>query len=182
VVPGTPGRVIVRIASTPSRRRGTVIAFRAGIRLASLQLSMARVLRVLAAIAFAIAFALPGVTDEGGENGSGTGVWVLPSAACAPVVCGVPREVRTVPCNVDCVMRVSSDCGHTGATFVDDMTGLPVALQVSGSQVRLAASLLQALAGAARPTATVLIVDGHQFGYALTITVNAGGTATIRVY
>ncbi len=144
---------------------------------------MAALLRLLAAVAMAVALALPGVSDEGGENNGGVGVWVLPRASCVPPIAAAPRAVRNgVPIAQDCLMKVSDECGPTAATFVDDMSGLPVSLHVSGSVVRVPASLLQALAAMPLPTASVLITDSQHVGYVALIAVHANGTATIRVF
>jgi hypothetical protein len=145
---------------------------------------MVSVLRVLVAAALALVIALPGVGFQGpGTNSGGVGVWVLPFAAPLTPPGGEPRATRTgLSIAQDCVLELSPDCGPVVATFVDDMTGEPVALHVSGSLVRIPASLMQALVGLPQPTATIVIADSEQRGYVIEITVAAGGTASVRVY
>jgi hypothetical protein len=144
---------------------------------------MAALLRVLVATALAIALALPGVSDEGGENSGGLGVWVLPRASFVPPIPATPRDTRSAhSISQDCVMQLSSECGAAAGTFVEDMAGVPVALQVTGSTVRIPAALLQAMALHPSATATVIVTDSQQLGYVVRIAMNGNGTATIRVF
>lgn len=144
---------------------------------------MTSLLRLLAALALAICLALPGVGDDGGENGGGTGVWVLPRATYLTPPCGgAPRaSLLAHSIHQDCVMQVSEEVGAATASFVDNLSGVPCALPVVGTSVRIPAALLQSLAGLSLPTATVLIADAAQIGYVIHITVNGDATATIRV-
>jgi hypothetical protein len=143
---------------------------------------MATMLRVLVAAALALALALPAVGDEGGENTGGMGVWVLPRWSFVAAVPGPVRDCRQAhPIGADCVMQISSECGPAAATLVDELSGLPVSLPVSGSLVRIPATLLQALAQSSAP-ATVVVADSEQRGYVMTITFGAPGTATISVH
>lgn len=144
---------------------------------------MASFFRLLAAFAVAICLALPGVGSEGGENGGGTGVWVLPRATfLTPPSGAAPRDMLAAH-NItqNCVMQMSEEVGIATATFVDDMSGIPVELAVNGSIVTIPAVLLQSLVGLSTPTATVLIADAAQMGYVIQILARTDGTATIRV-
>ena len=67
------------------------------------------------------------------------------------------------------------------ATFVDSISQVPTGLVVSGRQVQIPATLLQALAPFAGATATVVIADASQLGYVIQITVHANNTATLNV-
>ena len=139
--------------------------------------------RILAALALAIALALPAVGGEGGETGGGTGVWVLPGARYLSIgPLGAVRESRSFGITQDIVMQISSQGGIASATFVDDLTMLPVSLPMSGMQVRIPSSLLQALSESSSPTGTIMIVDAQQFGYLMRLTVSSAGQATVDVY
>ena len=139
-------------------------------------------LRVLAALALALALALPAVGDEGGENSGGMGVWVLPRPSFVPPLPAVSRATRPFSITRDCVLQLSADCGPASGTIVDDVTGVPVALQVSGSTVRIPAALLQALAQDSTSTATAIISDSQQLGYVIKITFTGQGSASVTVY
>jgi hypothetical protein len=142
---------------------------------------MALLLRLLFAFAVAIALALPGFGDEGG--GGDGGVWVLPACAQGPAPCGEARDVRTgVAVGRDLVLQVSQGCGPTTATFVDEMSGVPVSLQVSGSLVRVPSSLLMALTQLPSPSATIVIMDSQHRGYVIQVVVSSDGTASVRVF
>lgn len=143
---------------------------------------MTSLIRVLAAIAFAICLALPGVGSDGGENGGGTGVWVLPRATClTPPIGAAPRDQKTVPIQADLQMQMSAEVGVACATFIDDTSGVPMALSVTGSLVTIPATLMQSLAGLSSPSGTIVIADAMQVGYVIQIVVHSNGTATIRV-
>src|SRR5204863_6393389 len=120
-------------------------------------------------------------------NAGGTGVWILPRAGCVNIGLGlnaVARETRVLqaPLNADCGMLMSVEVGNAVATFVDTLSAVPVSLPVNGSQVRLPASLLQALAQTPTRTASVLITDAAQVGYVMHISIDPQtGNATIRV-
>ena len=142
---------------------------------------MTTLIRILVALAFAIILALPGIGGDGPEGG-GTGVWVLPRGTSLTAPGGAPpRDVRTIATTQDCVMEMSPEVGTATATFVDSVTAVPTALPVSGSHVRIPAALMQTLVGLTIPTATILIADDAQVGYVIYVTVNANGTATVRV-
>ncbi len=138
--------------------------------------------RVLVAVALAIWLALPGVGGDGGENGGGTGVWVLPRAQFLTQQLGAVPRASLSQHNLaqDVFMQLSPEIGVAMATFVDSATGVPVALPVNGTIVRLPANLLQAMAAAHVSTASILITDAVQVGYLITIVI-VNGKANIFV-
>jgi hypothetical protein len=143
---------------------------------------MALLFRVLVAVAIAIALALPGFGDEGGEGNSG-GVWVLPMCSQGPATSCQPRaSLAGVPLGNELVLQVSAGCGPATATFVDEVTGVPVSLQVSGSLVRVPSSLMSALVELPSPKATIVIMDSQHRGYVIEIVANSNGTAALRAY
>ncbi len=95
--------------------------------------------RILAALAIAICLALPAVSGEGGETGGGSGVWVLPRASCLAAPSPVARISSPVMAVGEITLNIDPELGPVVATMVDDMTGLPMALPVVGSQVRVPA-------------------------------------------
>ncbi len=146
---------------------------------------MKNTLRWLVAFALAICMALPVLGGEGGENGGGTGIWILPRANFLTMNGGAaaPRDVRTVGLSQDVLMEVHTDLGSVSATFVDQVSGSPVALQVQGRVVRVSASLLQMLGTMSTKTAYITIADATQLGYLIRISVDPiAGTATIQVF
>jgi hypothetical protein len=139
--------------------------------------------RILAALALAIGLALPAVGGEGGETGGGTGVWVLPASRFLCVdPPGAPRESRSFGITQDIVMQVSSQGGVSTATFVDDLTALPVSLPMTGSLVRIPSSLLQSLSESSSPSGTIMIVDAQLLGLLMRLTISTQGLVTIEVY
>lgn len=128
-----------------------------------------------------VMLALPGIGGEGGENGSGTGIWVLPRGThLTPGAGGTPREVRTVQANQPCTMQMSFDVGQASAILVESMSGTSTSLSVNGSFLTLSASLLQALLNAST-TASIMVADELQFGYVLHLRTN-DGKIEISVY
>lgn len=127
------------------------------------------------ALVFLIALALPGFGDDGGGNGGGTGVWVLPRANFLTAQTGSSSVLAasSAPIAQDRWLQMSPDVGVATATFVDDASGVAVSLQVTGSLVRVPAALLQALALSSAPQAQILISDATQLGYLITVNVNA---------
>lgn len=142
---------------------------------------MATLVRLLAVVVLGVVLALPGVGGEGGENGSGTGIWVLPRGThLAPGTSGPPREIRTVQAGQPCTMQMSFDVGQATAILVESVSGTSSALAVNGSFLTLSASLLQALLDASA-TATILVADELQFGYVLGLRAHEG-KIEVRVY
>lgn len=145
---------------------------------------MTTTLRILLTLALAAFLVLPGFGGDGGENGGGTGIWILPRASSCVTASpgGVPRDQRCfASLQSDVVMQVSSDCGSVGATSLDDLTCVPSALPVLGNSIRVPASLLQMLA-ASHAKATVVVMDSQGIGYTLLVTASTTSGALIRVY
>jgi hypothetical protein len=135
--------------------------------------------------ALLLAFALPGFGDDGGENGGGSGVWVLPRACFLTPLSGSTPPLASMQrsINQDLVLQLSAEVGVASGTFLESLASVPVAVPVSGSTARVSASLLQSLALLPVPQATVVISDASHLGYVLKITVTAAtSTALIQVY
>lgn len=146
--------------------------------------TMKSLLRPLVAIALAVWLALPLFGSDGGDNAGGTGIWILPRATflASGMSMATPRATKDLlSLGQDVVMEVSSECGACSATFFDEVSGQPVALQASGGLVRLPAALLQALAGAAGTKAHIVITDANQLGYLLTIDRREDGSLVLKV-
>jgi hypothetical protein len=143
---------------------------------------MTNLIRCLLALALAIGLVLPVVGGEGGENGGGTGVWILPRANFLSTSMSVPRDTRTIPVNVDAILQVSNEVGVCSATSLDGLTGLPVSLPVVGNQVVVTAALLQSIGSLPSKCANVVIADASQVGYLVRITVLQNGTALVQVF
>lgn len=141
--------------------------------------------RALLALLLAAWFTLPSTGDDGGENAGGTGVWILPrSTFLAATACtggGVPREAKTFTLASDIVLALSSEVGEATATWIDEIAGVAVSLPISGGQVRVPATLLQALGNAPLRQATIVIADASHAGYVLEVDVAANGTVTVGV-
>src|SRR5688572_13626591 len=109
----------------------------------------------LLALALVAWLAVPGVGGDGGENGGGTGVWVLPRAST--LTCstgsGVPIACESRPITQDFFLLLSSEVGVASATLVDACSGLPVSLPVIGTVLRVPASLLQTISHNPVPSA-----------------------------
>lgn len=145
---------------------------------------MMSLLRPLVAIALAVWLALPLVGNEGGDNASGTGIWILPRATflASGMSQAAPRATKELlAIGQDVVMEVSSECGACSATFVDELSGQPVSLQAGGGLVRVPAALLQSLAGAAGTKAHIVITDANQLGYMLTVDRRVDGALVLKV-
>jgi hypothetical protein len=143
--------------------------------------------RILAALALAICLALPAIGGEGGGSGetSGGGVWVLPRSGCMFGLSSwssmAPRDTHQFAISSDVVLQASTEVGIASAIFLDDLSGLPVSLNVSGTQVRIPTALMLGLAQSPGTGATIMIVDAQMQGYLMRLSINAG-QATITVY
>lgn len=143
--------------------------------------------RILLALALAVWVALPGVGRDGAQNAGGTGVWILPRAvylSSNSSISSAPRATKVLqaPLTADVSMMMSVEVGNAVATFVDQVSAVPVALPVNGSNVRIPASLLQALSQSSNPSASILITDAAQIGYVIRVDIDQStGIATIRV-
>lgn len=154
---------------------------------------MKSTLRNVLALVVAFWLAIPTTSSDtlGGENNSGTGVWILPCCAqvnnlTGGVGSGAPRmEITIAGLTGDIGLRVSDQCGAVAATFIDDISGLPVSLPVAGRVVVLKESLLRALAQSAAHNviakASIVVTDALQRGYVLRIAAHAGGRFVLQV-
>ncbi len=144
---------------------------------------MVATLRFLLALAIAALLAMPIVSGDGGENGGGTGIWILPRATFLAGGCSsTPVDQKAVPSlAADLVMQVSTECGSCTASLVDDVSGVPVSLTVVGNRVRLPASLLQAL-GASAAKASLVILDAQGYGYSMSVSVSPASGVLVKVY
>jgi len=124
-----------------------------------------------------LAIPTPGDEGEGGENASGTGVWILP--ACAAIdpaqldpSCPTRGQFVCSDMSKPVKMKVSQAMGCATGTFTDDVLGTPVSLSVSGSVVEVPASLMATLAQSPNRVATIVVSDSEQKGYVLRVTVS----------
>lgn len=135
---------------------------------------MTTLLRFLAIGLLAALLALPGRGHDGGENGSGTGVWVLPRAThLGPTTGCAPRATFAVAPNKACILRASDDVGVSIGTLVDEDSGVVASVAVVGRDIYLPASMVQALVQAGAK-ATIVVIDGAQLGYVIDVSVVAG--------
>lgn len=140
--------------------------------------------RVLVAIALAVWLAMPILGNDGGDNAGGTGIWILPRAGylAANSQEAVAREQRNVPSfGQDLQVAVSSECGACGATFLDEVSGQPVALQSVGGVVRIPAALLQSLPQGDGTKAHIVISDASQLGYLMRVERREDGSLVVKV-
>jgi hypothetical protein len=141
-------------------------------------------LRGLLLVGLILGLTLRGISGEGGDNAGGTGIWILPQAgSLTQGPPGAPRAVLNLASlNQDVNLSVSVQCGMVSASFVDGLSQAPVSLPVTGSVVRLHASLLQAMAAAGSTHASIVIVDAAQVGYRIEVVVDCAlRTAIIKV-
>lgn len=144
--------------------------------------------RALLALLFAAWLAMPSLGDEGGENASGGGVWILPCAAVVDETALQSGAVGPQRCQLashsvgqELRMQVASNLGMVSAVLASPLSSDPLPLQVDGSIVVVSRSLLQALA-AGKTAAHILIVDAQQSGYIIDLSIDATGTtATLNV-
>ncbi|MBM3963040.1 MAG: hypothetical protein FJ306_14235, partial [Planctomycetes bacterium] len=105
--------------------------------------------------------ALPGIGGDGGPNGGGTGVWVLPAAtflSAAPAT--IARDTHmSVSTSEDLRFMASGEVGEVVALFIDEFSGVPMALPVNGREVTVPAAVLGAMAQAVGARADIVIVD-----------------------
>ncbi len=149
---------------------------------------MKLLVHLLLVLATVLAWTLPVPGGEGGENAGGTGIWILPrcsgmhtgSAGLPP---GPPRlcgPVRDVSRDID--LQVSEEMGQSVAVLLDDGSGLPQSLPVSGQTIRIPAAMLTALAGA-RLGADVIVLDAANNGYRMRIVCDEEqGSLSLAVY
>lgn len=145
---------------------------------------MKALLRFVVASLLAIAMALPSLGGDGGPNGGGTGVWVLPAASflsAAPTAS--PRDSHvSISTSESLQFKVSDEVGQIVALFFDELSGAPVALPINGREVTVPAALLSAMSQRVGARADVLIADASLRGYVVKIVIAEDRTATVRVF
>lgn len=132
---------------------------------------MNAIARLLLAVFLAALIVLPTVGSEGGENGGGTGIWILPratffSSGAGAEVGAIPRANQVFN-NASQGMRLmmSDDVGSAVATLVDEVSGFPTALGIAGLQVTISSTLIQSMIAANNLRATIVVTDESQMGY-----------------
>ncbi len=149
---------------------------------------MKALLHCLLALLATVIVALPSPGSEGGENAGGTGVWILPF--CSQINSGQEQGPAstarlTIPVtdfNRDVRLEISSQMGQAVATCVDEMTGYPTGLVVSGRTVIVPSQLMRSLS-LARVNATILVMDASSCGYCIAVQVDhATGAINLLVY
>ena len=145
---------------------------------------MKALLRFVVASLLAIAMALPSLGGDGGPNGGGTGVWVLPAASfLSSAPAPNPRDSHTsVSTAQPLQFKVSDEVGDVVAIFFDELSGTPVALPVSGREVTVPAALLAALSQRVGARADIVIADASLRGYVIKLSIASDRTATVRVF
>lgn len=154
---------------------------------------MSTTLRVLAAAFLALWFAIPGISGdgEGGENGGGTGVWILPR--CEPISSGSSQigqmtQPRVAPFAIPnfehgVKFRVSNECGATSATLFDGDNGTPIALPVVGQYIELPAAMLRGLHAAGVAESHIVVTDSSGRGYLMRLRIDlAEARAEVLVF
>jgi hypothetical protein len=136
--------------------------------------SMLRVLLVTALVAW---IAQPTI-GGGGENAGGSGVWILPRAGALACSSGMPQgspraEFTVVGLTSALRLQVSNNMGIAVASLVEDLSGTPMPLPVSGYIVEVPSAMLIAVGALPTPHARVLISDANQLGYVLKLEVDA---------
>jgi hypothetical protein len=151
---------------------------------------MHALIRSLVAALLALWLAMPSVGGEGGENGGGAGVWVLPHCSYLTVdpqaggPLGAPRASRSFSSlGQTVVLQGSTECGQIVATLIDPVSCVPMALPVIGRSAIIPASVLNGLQAAGIPTAQIVMVDAAQQGYVIHVVIDlAAGTVTFNLY
>jgi hypothetical protein len=118
---------------------------------------MKAMLRFVVASLLAIAMALPGIGGDGGPNGGGTGVWVLPAASFLSASPATNARDTHVSVSTSEALRfkVSDEVGDVVALFIDELSGIPVALPVTGREVTIPVAVLGATARAPTSSSSI---------------------------
>jgi hypothetical protein len=138
---------------------------------------MTSMLRVLLATVLVAWIAQPTI-GGGGENAGGSGVWILPRPGALACSSGTPQgapraQFTVVGLASDLRLQISSEMGLAVASLVEDLTGTPMPLQVSGLVVEIPTEMLLAIGAQSPSEASVLISDANQLGYVLELEVDA---------
>ena len=143
---------------------------------------MTTIHRALLAVLFAAWLAMPSVGDEGGENASGGGVWILPCAAVIDETAihtngsAQRGQLAAHAVAADIRMQVASNMGTASAVLVTPLSSDPLPLAVEGSCVVIPRELLQTLA-VGKTCSRILIVDALQSGYVIDMVFDVAGSA-----
>ncbi|MBK8097075.1 MAG: hypothetical protein IPK26_08210 [Planctomycetes bacterium] len=128
----------------------------------------------------ALLLVLPVLGGGGGGGGDG-GVWILPSmrqfGSGGPAInVAEPRATREVAeSSPGELCRVDSRMSEPTATFASTVLQSAAAIGVSGHEVFISASALQAVRTAGLNSADVIIMDGQRRGYIIQIAVKPNG-------
>ena len=151
---------------------------------------MHALIRFSVAALLALWLAMPSVGGEGGENGGGTGVWILPRCEflsgdpLAVGALGVPLATRSFSTLThDVSLYGSSECGQIVATLIDSVSCVPMPLPVVGRNAVIPSSVLQGLRAAGISHAQVVMMDAAHQGYVIHLIIDlAAGSATLSIY
>jgi len=140
-------------------------------------------LRVLLATVLVAWIAQP-TLGGGGENAGGSGVWILPRAQALACSSGTPlsaprSQFTVVGLASDLRLQVSNEMGMAVASLVEDLSGTPVPLSVSGLIVEVPSAMLVAIGAQPTTEAMVLISDANQLGYVLALEVDAANDQVV---
>jgi len=151
---------------------------------------MHALIRTFVAALLALWLAMPSVGGEGGENGGGGGIWILPHCdmlsgdplANAPV--GTPRSSRAfATLSQSVTMQGSNTLGQVVATLIDPVSCIPMPLPVLGRSATVPSSVLLGLQAAGIANAQIVIMDAAHQGYVIHVFLDlAASTATFSIY
>jgi len=151
---------------------------------------MHALIRTFVAALLALWLAMPSVGGEGGENGGGSGVWILPNygmlsgdpLAISPL--GTPRASRSfASLSSNVILQGSSGLGQVVATLIDPVACIPMPLPVVGRSATVTSSVLQGLQAAGIANAQIIMMDAAHQGYVIHLFLDlAAGTVTFSIY
>lgn len=144
--------------------------------------------RLFSALLCAAILALPGFGSEGGEGAGGTGVWILPGARFVGPGAGSSTSLTAAPMAVPSLaspmtLTTAPEVGEVTATLLDDVSGSPLPLPVSGRNVTIEKSVFQGLLASGTTSAILVITNSSQLGYVVKISIDpltASATMTLR--
>ena len=149
-------------------------------------------LRSVPALLLAALLALPGIGSESGPGatGGGTGVWILPtpkyvaSVTTSPSTIGPASASFAMPSlGSGVTVTAAADLGEVNAVLIDEVSGSPVPLVVSGRDVAIDREVLQGLLNSGTFAAYIVITDANLLGYVLKLAIDpatSSATLTLR--
>lgn len=151
---------------------------------------MHALIRTFVAALLALWLAMPSVGGEGGENGGGTGVWILPRCEflsgdpLAIGMHGAPKASRSFSSlSQSLSLNGSSECGQIVATLIDPSSGSLVPLSVVGRNATLPSSVLVGLRAAGVTYAQIVMMDAAHQGYVIHVVLDiAAGSVTLNIF